>query len=100
MSPNTKGEDRRRLHAMKVHQWLPEWNEVEFDSKHFRAKPPESFFLFTIPATDLARYRASSVEALMEGSHDLAISASSAATTLSAQKRFTTSCHTASRGLR
>jgi len=53
MSPNTKGEDRRRLHAMKVHQWLPEWNEVEFDSKHFRAKPPESFFLFTIPATDL-----------------------------------------------
>ena len=53
MSPNTKGEDRRRLYALKVRQWLPEWNEVEFDSTQNRTRPPESFFLFSIPATDL-----------------------------------------------
>jgi DGQHR domain-containing protein len=53
MSPKAQGEERRRLHAMKVHQWLPEWEEVEFDSKQFRTKPPQDFFLFTIPAADL-----------------------------------------------
>ena len=38
---------------MKVHQWLPAWDEVEFDASHFRARPPENFFLFTVRAADL-----------------------------------------------
>jgi hypothetical protein len=53
MSPNTQGEDRRRIQAMKVHQWLPGWDQVKFDSKEFRTKPPQDFFLFTMPAVDL-----------------------------------------------
>lgn len=53
MSPKAQEEDRRRLHAMKVHQWLPEWEEVEFDDTQYRARPPEYFYLFTLPASEL-----------------------------------------------
>jgi hypothetical protein len=38
---------------MKVHQWLPEWEEVEFDDTQYRARPPENFYLFTLPASEL-----------------------------------------------
>ncbi len=53
MSPRADDEDRRRLHALKVHQWLPTWDEVRFDRTQFRSRPPEDFYLFTLPAADL-----------------------------------------------
>lgn len=30
MSPKAQEEGRRRLRSLKVHQWLSEWEEVEF----------------------------------------------------------------------
>lgn len=39
--------------ALKVNQWLKEWEEVVFDKKARRAKPDPFFFLFTLPAKDL-----------------------------------------------
>ncbi|MHB1988272.1 MAG: DGQHR domain-containing protein [Acidimicrobiales bacterium] len=53
MSLSGKREERRRLQAMKVHQWLPEWEEVEFDDSQYRTRPPENFYLFTLPASEL-----------------------------------------------
>lgn len=53
MSSKPHDEERRRISAMKVHQWLPEWEEVEFDDSQYRTRPPENFFLFTLPASDL-----------------------------------------------
>jgi hypothetical protein len=45
--------NNRRVPALKVHQWLDEWNEVQFDAQHHRSEPPEDFFLFSLPASDL-----------------------------------------------
>lgn len=53
MPPRSEEADRRRVNAMKVHQWLPSWNDIQFDSSQLRARPPEDFYLFTIPAADL-----------------------------------------------
>lgn len=53
MRPKSPGEDGRRISAMKVHQWLPEWEEVDFDESQYRARPPETFYLFTLDAADL-----------------------------------------------
>lgn len=39
--------------ALKVHQWLGEWNEILFDARMRRAKPNPFFYLFSIPARDL-----------------------------------------------
>lgn len=53
MSPSGTSGERRRVQAMKVRQWLPEWEDVEFDDSHYRSRPPKDFFLFTLPASDL-----------------------------------------------
>lgn len=36
--------------AIKVHQWLAEWDTVTFDKKDNRAKPKPDFLMFTIKA--------------------------------------------------
>lgn len=43
----------REIPALKVRQWLPEWNAVRFDSSKRRRKPPEHFYLFSISAGEL-----------------------------------------------
>ncbi len=48
-----QGKGERRLQAIKVHQWLPEWEEVQFDALQYRTRPPEDFYLFTLPASEL-----------------------------------------------
>lgn len=48
-----KGSSRRLVDAQKVHQWLPQWEDVEFDSQAFRSRPSDHFFLFNLPAADL-----------------------------------------------
>jgi hypothetical protein len=53
MPPIKKPTMRRRLPAIKVHQWLEEWNDVQFDPQQFRSRPPEEFHMFTLGASDL-----------------------------------------------
>jgi hypothetical protein len=43
----------RRVPALKVRQWLPSWNKIDFDAEEHRAKPPEHFYLFSLPAREL-----------------------------------------------
>jgi hypothetical protein len=45
----------RDLLALKVNQWLPGWQEVEFADKTYRHRPEPYFFLFTLPAAWLKR---------------------------------------------
>lgn len=44
---------RRRVPALKVHQWLPGWNRIDFSPKSRRAKPQPHFYIFTLPAEEL-----------------------------------------------
>src|ERR1700722_14663095 len=46
-------DKRRMVPALKVHQWLREWTEVDFDPQQHRSQPPEAFHLFSLPASDL-----------------------------------------------
>src|ERR1022692_2598426 len=52
MSPSTAG-DRRLVHALKVHQWLPEWDDIQFDIRAHRQRPPATFYLLAMPASEL-----------------------------------------------
>lgn len=42
-----------QIPAIPVKQWLPEWDEVEFDAKLGRKKPQPRFFMFTMNAKHL-----------------------------------------------
>lgn len=44
---------RREIIALKVHQWLEEWNKVEFDEKVHRRQPDPHFYVFILPASEL-----------------------------------------------
>lgn len=39
--------------AITVHQWLPEWEDVEFDALEFRRRPAGEFYLFSMDARQL-----------------------------------------------
>lgn len=41
------------LSAIRVHQWLPEWEEVDYDPSRHRRKPPAHFYLLSISASHL-----------------------------------------------
>lgn len=43
----------RQVPALKVNQWLPGWNHIEFDPKQHRSKPPANFYVFSLPAREL-----------------------------------------------
>jgi len=43
----------REIVALKVSQWLREWNKVIFDDKSHRRPPDPHFYLFTLPASEL-----------------------------------------------
>lgn len=46
MSPKNQVE----LPSLKVHQWLPQWNDVKFIDKKLRRKPEPFFYIFSIRA--------------------------------------------------
>ena len=46
-------QDMREIPAIKVHQWLPEWDLVTFDDKGTRRCPPAHFYVFSMPANEL-----------------------------------------------
>jgi hypothetical protein len=43
----------RHIPALKVKQWLPGWDRIEFSPKHHRAKPSPHFYLFSLSAQEL-----------------------------------------------
>jgi len=43
----------REVQALKVHQWLKDWEKVEFDERARRRRPDPYFYLFTLPAAEL-----------------------------------------------
>lgn len=47
--------NRRVISAIKVEQWLPEWDDVPFSPKAMRSKPQPNFFMFSLQASELRR---------------------------------------------
>src|SRR5579862_5242995 len=43
----------RQVRAIKVHQWLGEWNKVHFQKGKYRAKPEPYFYVFALDAHEL-----------------------------------------------
>ena len=43
----------REIPAIKVRQWLPEWELVKFDNSSTRRRPPTHFYVFSMPAKEL-----------------------------------------------
>ncbi|MCP4329786.1 MAG: DGQHR domain-containing protein [Alphaproteobacteria bacterium] len=43
----------RQIQALKVRQWLPGWNKIDFDPTEYRTKPPPHFYIFSLPAREL-----------------------------------------------
>lgn len=43
----------RRIAAIKVHQWLPGWDEVSFDESAHRRRPDPHFYVFSLSAAHL-----------------------------------------------
>ena len=46
---------RKQVRALTVHQWLPEWDDVLFSVEGYRRKPPESFLLLSLDASEVRR---------------------------------------------
>lgn len=67
---------RKTIASIKVHQWLKEWNEVDFDPTYFRSQPEPHFYLFSLPAVQLkllSGINRRSVESDLARSKDLGI---------------------------
>jgi len=50
--PKDKTASSRSVPALRVRQWLPEWDEVDFDDPH-RERPPEHFYVSSMSAASL-----------------------------------------------
>jgi DGQHR domain-containing protein len=48
-----KKEAIRGIRAIKVKQWLPEWDKVDWNPKEKRSKPQQCFYQFSISAPEL-----------------------------------------------
>lgn len=49
---------KTRIPALKVHQWLPEWEKVHWDETQHREQPPANFMVLSMKAGDLRRLSA------------------------------------------
>ncbi|HXU93237.1 MAG TPA: DGQHR domain-containing protein [Gallionella sp.] len=47
-----------RIPALKVRQWLPTWDQVEWDAARLRGEPPHSFLVLSMKARDLKQLSA------------------------------------------
>lgn len=54
----SKGSDAERIRALKVHQWLEAWDDLEFDPAMHRRKPEPYFYIASIAAPTLRRLSA------------------------------------------
>src|SRR5687768_2378783 len=48
-----KNSTRKEIMAMKVSQWLEDWEEIPFTNEAFRRKPDPFFYIFKIAAGEL-----------------------------------------------
>ena len=46
-------ERLRTIPALKVHQWLPGWEKIDFNPTERRSKPEKHFYLCSLPAREL-----------------------------------------------
>ncbi len=53
MKPRGDRPPRREIPALKVRQWLHEWDKVAFDPSQRRRRPDSHFYVFSIAAQDL-----------------------------------------------
>src|SRR5438105_3835341 len=49
----SSGDPLRQVPAIKVRQWLEDWDKVKFLSREHRRKPSPHFFVFSLPAVEL-----------------------------------------------
>ncbi len=47
--------NRKTINAIRVNQWLPAWNEIQWQPGEHRSKPPQWFYVFSLAAHDLRR---------------------------------------------
>ena len=47
--------NRESIYALKVHQWLPSWNEIHWNSEENQGEPQHWFYQFSMPASSLRR---------------------------------------------
>jgi hypothetical protein len=50
---NSKGFTKREISALKVQQWLKEWDKVKFNPKAHQRKPEDHFYIFSLSASSL-----------------------------------------------
>jgi hypothetical protein len=43
----------KQVPVLKVNQWLPGWEKIDFDPAEHRTKPGKYFYLFSLPAREL-----------------------------------------------
>jgi len=46
-------ENQKKIHAIKVNQWLDAWGKYKYDPKSHRSKPEPFFLIFSIDANEL-----------------------------------------------
>lgn len=46
-------KQNRLVPTLKVHQWLPGWDRIDFNPNEHRSKPEKHFYLFSLPAREL-----------------------------------------------
>lgn len=46
---------RKTVGAIKINQWLPAWDDIEWLPAEHRTKPPRWFYVFSLPAHELCR---------------------------------------------
>ena len=50
---SSDGSEPRTILGLKVHQWLPEWDHLEYDERAHRRRPNRHIYLFSLAASDL-----------------------------------------------
>ena len=50
---SSRNDKRRKIQGLKVRQWLPQWDGLEFDETLHRRRPSQHFYLFSMSASDL-----------------------------------------------
>lgn len=69
-------DSRVKVPALKVRQWISEWDHLTFDPKQNRTRPKEHFYIFSLPAStlrSLAGIYRRSVEEVSPRKQDLGI---------------------------
>ena len=54
----TTPDDAVTVPALRVKQWLPEWEQVNFDPQQNQAKPGPHFYVFSLSAARLRKLSA------------------------------------------